>query len=335
MKTRFIITGILFIFSACHVIRGLTYWYADLDDVNKFPSAALEKSTTPFQFTLADNYAPDKVKHLDTLLEGTNAVAFIVIRNDSILYENYWEGYGKNSNIPSFSVAKSFVSTLVGIAMDEGFIKNTAEPITNYIPELLENGKEYAKITIQDCLDMKSGLDNKENYSGVNMFSPMVEMYYGNNLEKSVFKAEIGSERGEFNYQSINTQVLGMIVERATKTKLQGYLQEKIWQPLGMQYDASWSVDSKKRNTVKAFAALNAAPLDFAKLGRLFLNNGNWNGEQIISKNWIEVTTNFDTLHQNGYKINGGQQKLQRFLKILFKLKIIKGQIHIRRNCNM
>jgi CubicO group peptidase (beta-lactamase class C family) len=150
---------------------------------------------------------------------------------------------------------------------------------------------------------MRSGLDNQENYSGYNLFTPMVRMYYGNNLKKEVLNAKIGSQRGRFNYQSINTQVLGMIVERATGKKLQDYLQEKIWQPLGMQYDATWSLDSKRRNTVKAFAALNAAPLDFAKLGRLFLNNGkNHKGEQIISEQWVKTTTNFDTLKTLGYK---------------------------------
>jgi CubicO group peptidase (beta-lactamase class C family) len=145
-------------------------------------------------------------------------------------------------------------------------------------------------------------LDNQENYGGANMFTPMVRMYYGTDLEKEVLNAEIGFPRGEFNYQSINTQVLAMVVERATGKKIQAYLQEKIWQPLGMQHNASWSIDSKKRNTVKAFAALNAAPIDFAKLGRLFLNNGNWNGTQIIDEHWVKMTTNPDTLLQKGYK---------------------------------
>ena len=292
----------LTLITACHVWRGARWWYADLDDVNKFDAVELTKSTTPFEFTKTDDIEPNNALKLDLLLENTNTVAFLVIRNDSILYENYWDNYQQDSKIPSFSVAKSFVSTLVGFAIDEGFIKNTSEPIINYIPELKNKGELYQKITIQDCLDMRSGFDNQENYGGVNMFTPMVRMYYGTNLEKEIFNVEFGSTYGEFNYQSINTQILGMIVERATNKKLYDYLEEKIWQPLGMQHDASWSIDSKKRKTVKAFAALNAAPIDFAKLGRLFLNKGNWNGEQLLSKSWIETTTNFDTLHEKGYK---------------------------------
>jgi CubicO group peptidase (beta-lactamase class C family) len=293
---------ILVTFTACHALRGLRWWYADLDDVNKFPSVELKKSTSPFEFTKTFEVETNNAFRLDTLLKNTNTAAFIVIRNDSILYENYWDDYQSDSKIPSFSVAKSFVSTLVGIALDEGFIKNTSEPVANYITEWTKKGEAFQKITIQDCLDMASGLDNQENYGGVNMFTPMVRMYYGTDLEKEVLNAEIGFPRGEFNYQSINTQTLAMVVERATGKKIQDYLQEKIWQPLGMKYDASWSIDSKKRNTVKAFAALNAAPIDFAKLGRLFLNNGDWNGTQIINENWVKTSTNPDTLFQKGYK---------------------------------
>lgn len=297
-----VVIAFITLLTACHAWRGVRWWYADLDDVNKFDAVELPKSTTPFEFTKTYDVEPNNALKLDLLLQNTNTVAFLVIRNDSILYENYWDGYQPDSKIPSFSVAKSFTSTLVGFAIDDGFIKNTSEPIVNYIPELKKGGEAYAKITIQDCLDMRSGFDNQENYGGVNMFTPMVRMYYGTNLEKEVLNVEFGSEYGEFNYQSINTQILGMIVERATKKKLYDYLQEKIWQPLGMQHDASWSIDSKKRKTVKAFAALNAAPIDFAKLGRLFLNKGNWNGEQLLSKSWVETTTNFDELYQKGYK---------------------------------
>lgn len=294
--------AIIAIFTGCHAFRGLRWWYADLGDVDKFPAVELKKSTTPFEFTKTLGIESNNAFRLDTLLKNTNTVAFIVIRNDSILYENYWDNYQFDSKIPSFSVAKSFVSTLIGIALDEGFIKNTNEPVANYITEWSKKGEAYQKITIQDCLDMASGLDNQENYGGVNMFTPMVRMYYGTNLEKEVLNAKIGSQRGKFDYQSINTQVLAMVVERATGKKVQDYLQEKIWQPLGMKYDASWSIDSKKQNTVKAFAALNAAPIDFAKLGRLFLKNGNWNGTQIIDENWVKTTTNPDTLLEKGYK---------------------------------
>jgi len=294
---------ITIILSSCYAIRGARYHEADIDDYKIFPSAQLTKSTTPFQFIAAQQPNSKLTQQLDDYLENTNTAAFIVIRNDSILYERYDEGFQKSAIIPSFSVAKSFTSTLLGIAIDEGYIKNTSEPITKYIPELIKKGEAYKLITIQDCLDMRSGLDNQENYSGYNVFTPMVRMYYGKNLNKEVFNVKLKGSRGSFNYQSINTQVLALIVERATGKKLQDYLQEKIWQPLGMQFDATWSLDSKKRNTVKAFAALNAAPLDFAKLGRLFLHDGkNQEGKQIISKNWVATTTNFAALKEMGYK---------------------------------
>jgi len=93
-----------------------------------------------------------------------------------------------------------------------------------------------------------------------------------------------------FDYQSVNTQLLGLILERATNKKLYTYMQEKIWQPLGMESDMLWSIDSKKNDEVKAFCCMNARAKDFAKFGRLYLNNGNWNGKQIIPKNWVEKT---------------------------------------------
>lgn len=299
IKTSIIICS-CFLLTACHALRGVRWWYADLNDVDKFDAVVLEKSTTPFSFF--ENNQKEPNPQLDKYLENTNTAAFLVIRNDSILYEKYWEGFQRTSKIPSFSVAKSFVGTLIGFAIDDGFIESTADKVVQYIPELKENGLTYEDITIQDCLDMRSGFDNQENYGGVNMFSPMVRMYYGTNLEKEVFNVKIGSNQGEFNYQSINTQILGMIIERATQQSLQSYLHEKIWQPLGMQYEASWSIDSKKHNTVKAFAALNATPIDFAKLGRFYLNNGNWNGQQLLAESWIEATTDFDELFEKGYK---------------------------------
>jgi CubicO group peptidase (beta-lactamase class C family) len=176
-------------------------------------------------------------------------------------------------------MAKSITSILIGCAIDEGLIKSVEEPITKYIPELTKNG--FNKVTIKHLLQMTSG----------------IKFYYGLNLRKEIGKMKLRTEPGkEFDYVSGNTQLLGLVLERSLKNRtITQYLQEKIWKPLGMEYDASWSIDRKKNGLEKTFCCLNARARDFAKIGRLYKNKGNWNGKQIVSQRWVEESTRLDT----------------------------------------
>lgn len=110
-------------------------------------------------------------------------------------------------------------------------------------------------------------------------------------------KLKLKGTPGEtFEYVSGNTQLLGLILERALKNKtVTQYFQEKLWTPLEMEYDASWSIDKKKQGTEKTFCCINARARDFAKIGRLYLNKGKWNGKQIVSEKWVEESTKVDT----------------------------------------
>ena len=212
-------------------------------------------------------------------------MAFIIIRNDTVLYQKYGQGYTESSIVPSFSMAKSFVSLLLGIAIDEGTIKDVHEPITKYLPELTKPG--FEKITIEDLLDMHSGIKFNEGY--LNPFGDVAKYYYGTNLKKYV--AHLGIEKAPdsaFKYLSVNSQLLAMIVERAVHKPLPDYMEEKVWRYIGAEYDASWSIDSRKDSEVKAFCCFNAKARDFAKIGRLYLHGGNWNGRQIVSENWVK-----------------------------------------------
>jgi CubicO group peptidase (beta-lactamase class C family) len=142
---------------------------------------------------------------------------------------------------------------------------------------------------------MTSGLKFNESY--YNPFGDAATFYYGTKLRKSISKMKLETEPGtEFEYQSGNTQLLGLILERALKTKtVTQYLQEKIWTPLQMETPASWSIDKKKEGLEKTFCCINATAIDFAKFGRLYLNKGNWNGQQLISKDWVQESTKLDT----------------------------------------
>lgn len=302
MKYKFLLIAIcFFLFSSCKVGRFFIYNFADINDHKKFPSRPLEASQTPFQFmdgkhSYAEPMLTTKsgVKiSLNKLNEEHKTVAFLIIRNDSLLFENYYDGYSRTKLVPSFSVAKSFTSALIGCAIDDGLIKSVNEPITNYIPELKKNG--FDKVTIRHVLLMTSGLKFNESY--YNPFGDAATFYYGRTLRKSIAKMKMEEEPGtDFEYQSGNTQLLGLILERALKTKtVTQYLQEKIWTPLQMETPASWSIDKKKDGLEKTFCCINATAVDFAKFGRLYLNKGNWNGQQLISKQWVEESTKLDT----------------------------------------
>lgn len=282
--------------SSCQLGRFVFYNFADINDHKKFPSRPLAAGPTHFQFqTTSNGKSPKQLNNVpfDEYLIDNKTVAFLIIKNDTIQYEKYFRGYEKESIVPSFSMAKSVTSILIGCAIDDGLIKSVDDPITNYIPELKKNGME--KVTIKHLLQMTSGIKFNESY--VNPFGHAASIYYGRNLRRQMGKLKLKSEPGKsFDYISGNTQLLGLILERSLKgTSITSYLQEKIWTPLGMEYDASWSIDKKKDGMEKTFCCLNARARDFAKIGRLYKNKGNWNGTQIVSQQWVEESTKRDT----------------------------------------
>lgn len=293
----FITSGLI---SSCKVGRFFIYNFADIKDHKKFPSRTALNDSVTFRFTVAENGRVPKNIGIDGIdqpfedyLEKNKTVAFLIIQNDTIQYENYFRGYDQSSVVPSFSMAKSITSILIGCAIDEGLITSVNEPVTNYIPELTENG--FEKVTIEKLLQMTSGLEFNESY--FNPFGDAATFYYGTNLRKSIAKLKLDdSAENKFNYVSGDTQLLGLVLERALKTKtLTQYLEEKLWIPLEMEYDATWSLDRKKNGLEKTFCCINARARDFAKIGRLYLNKGNWNGKQIVSESWVEQSTKIDT----------------------------------------
>lgn len=289
-----VITTILL--TSCQLGRFVFYNFADIKDHKKFQSRPLTAATSPFNFQITNKGKfPKELNNIpfDKYLEDNKTVAFLIIKNDTIQYEKYFKGYDKESIVPSFSMAKSVTSILIGCAIDEGLIKSVDEPITSYIPELKKNGLD--KVTIKHLLQMTSGIKFNESY--VNPFGDAASFYYGLNLRKEIGKMKLKTEPGKkFEYVSANTQLLGLVLERSLKDKtITSYLQEKIWTPLEMEYDASWSIDRKKNGLEKTFCCLNARARDFAKIGRLYKNKGDWNGKQIVSQKWVEESTKLDT----------------------------------------
>ena len=293
--------------------RALIWMDADIKDYERFPARAVNNAPPVFNFQTVD--APTQNEYLklldrmasqtlsqstisatpfNELLTSTQTTAFLIIKDDRLVYENYFNGYGRDSINTSFSVAKSFVSALVGIAIDEGLIDSVDDPITRYIPELEDRDIRYSAITIKDLLSMASGLRYVEEETP---FSDDTKTYYDPNLRAVALSAIIEEEPGKtFHYNNYNYLLLGIILERVTGMPVAKYMEEKLWKPLGMEAPASWSLDSKASGFEKMESGINARAIDFAKFGRLYLNNGsNWNGQQIISEKWIKTSTSANT----------------------------------------
>ncbi|WP_082106570.1 serine hydrolase domain-containing protein [Kordia zhangzhouensis] len=286
--------------SCTMVYRSIVHGQADVTDHTWQPKVIVEKGTQ--EFTFAVNTNTELASFLDETLQGSNTNAFMVIKNDTIIYERYFNTYNEESLLTSFSVGKSFVSALIGIAQEEGLL-HEKDPITKYLPELLTQDKDFEKITIQHLLNMQSGIKFDE-YPIINPFTGMARLYYGTNIRSKITNGmTIEEAPGRFNYRSIDTQVLGVILERVTQKPLQEYLSEKLWKPLGMKSDATWTVDSERNKMVKAFCCLNATTEDFAKFGRLYLQGGQWNGEQIVPAAWVAKTDSGKKIRNHqGYK---------------------------------
>jgi CubicO group peptidase (beta-lactamase class C family) len=195
----------------------------------------------------------------------------------------------------SFSVAKSFTSALIGIAIDEGFINSVDDPITTYLPELAARDPRFNEITIRHLLLMASGLDYVEFRPLLFNSDDILTTYYPDQREISLEHTRIIDPPGVYyRYNKYHPQLLGMILERTTGMSVTAWTQRQLWDPLGMEYDGAWCLDSSSSGFEKMEAGLNARAIDFAKLGRLFLNRGRWDGQQIVSERWVDLATGRD-----------------------------------------
>jgi CubicO group peptidase (beta-lactamase class C family) len=307
-KIRFsvIILFAIFILNSCEIYRCMVFNLADVNDYKIFPKREIEIPDSQFHFTAGALQLDSRISItnlklkkqtilFDEFLKENQTLAFLVIHNDTLLFEKYYNNCQQSTIIPSFSVAKSVTSLLIGCAIDDGYIKSIDQPITDYIPEL---NVEFKNVTIKHLLQMTSGVNFKENYYSLINSTP--QYYYGINLRKKISQLRVKGEPGKiFEYKSVNTELLGLILERSLKKEnVTQYLQKKIWQPLGMEYNASWSIDRYLNGIEKTFCCLNARARDFAKIGRLYLKKGNWNGKQIVSEKWINESTKINNFSE-------------------------------------
>lgn len=270
-----------------YIFKALLHQEPNIDDFKFFYNRTIKTGEyQPWEIDSAYN-SHQLPEQLRKPILDRKTVAFLVIQNNKIKYEEYWDGYDSTTYSNSFSVSKSIVSLLVGAAIDEGKIQSVDQKAGDFLQNFRRSDK--SEITIRNLLTMSSGLEWDEDYAS--LFAPNTELYYGNNLENVVNSTKLVSPPGKiYNYQSINAEVLAMIVEASTGKTISEYASEKFWIPLGAKNIALWSLD-REDGMEKAYCCFNSNARDFARWGQLVLNRGNWNGRQLVSENYIRKAT--------------------------------------------
>ena len=263
-----------------------------IHDFIHFPANTIQVSEHQ-EWATADNYnkaqLPEFIKPINENLE---TVAFMVIINDSIQYEEYWHGYSADTMSNSFSMSKSWVSTLIGIALTEGKIKSVDEKVCDFLPNFCEG--RNTELTIKDLLTMSSGLNWIEDY--YNPIGQTAESYYGKHLSELVNNLKVIETPGKvFKYHSSCTQLLTFIVEAATGKTISEYASEKLWKPMGAKHPALWNTDVEGGDE-KGFCCINSNARDFARLGKLYMHQGNWNGIQLLDSSYVKDATSAASL---------------------------------------
>ena len=284
---------LLYAFNLEYLIKGVRTIYltgnntAFISDYEYFDNRDI-KSLNPQPWALHKKYnAVTESDALQNLNAGGKTKSFLVIKNDSILFEKYYDGYDQNSLSNSFSVAKSIVTSMMGKAIMEGKIKGLDQPVSDYFEEYNEG--LASELTVGDLARMSSGMKWSEKYySVINITS---ESYFTKDLRSVILRQKIIDKPGQgFRYSSGDTQLLGMVIEKATGVSLSEYLSEKFWKPMGAENNALWQIDSENYGMEKAYCCIAATARDFARFGKLYINKGKWNDEVILDSSFVELS---------------------------------------------
>jgi CubicO group peptidase (beta-lactamase class C family) len=280
------LTGHGYILTAAKVIYGNGHITSFIDDYRFFPTRKINNDPKHiWHWPKHKKY--NKIPPTEALLgehKKMKTVAFLVIKNDSILSENYYEGYHKDSLSNSFSMAKSITEALLGKAIKDGYVK-MSDKVRKYLPEL--KGKYAGEVTVADVASMSSGSNWIEDY--YNPFHITTEAYFSDDLDKLMLeKVRIDEKPGQkIKYLSGDTQLMGMIISKATGMSLSEYLSQSFWQPMGARKYALWTLDGNGK-TEKAFCCVNSNARDFARFGKLYEHFGNWEGQQILDTAYVK-----------------------------------------------
>ena len=297
---------ILYIFDYDYMLKALRTIYfqghttAFLEDYKEFDNDTIAIGQ-PQAWPIHSDY--NSVKETSDLMDWHNrlgSVAFLIIKDDSLWFENYYDGFDKSSRSNSFSMAKSMVTSMLGKAIMEGKIKGLDQPVGDFFPEFSEGLN--AKVTVGDLASMSSGLQWDEAY--YSPFSITTRAYFYDDLRAMMLGLNIKEEPGQaYKYLSGNTQLLGMVIEKATGMSLADYLSESFWKPMGAEQAAYWQIDDEDNGMEKAYCCVASNARDFARFGKLYKDNGRWKGRQILDSAYVKksITPRFKDSPQYGY----------------------------------
>lgn len=286
-----LLIGILYISEYNYLLRAVSKIYltghttAYLSDYERFDNQLLPASENPKSWPLHKEYNEVNLsEELEAYHKETQTVAFVLIKNDSVYFEKYYDGYGTDSKSNSFSVAKSFVSALLGKAIAQGYIQSLDQKVIDFLPKL--KGPYADQVTVGDLSSMASGQRWGEAY-----YSPLsvtTAAYFVEDLDQLILEQPIDEIPGkEYIYKSGTTQLLGMVLAQATGKNLTDYLYETLWDPMGAEYVSYWQVDSAKKGSEKAYCCIASNAKDFARMAKLYKDYGKWDGEVLLDSTFV------------------------------------------------
>ena len=297
LKWTLIVLGVLilliYIFNIDYIFKGVRTIYftgnntAFISDYEYFDNKEI-RSANPQPWALHKQYNTiDESDELEELNYERKTKSFLVIKNDSILFEKYYDGHKQTDISNSFSVAKSIVTSMMGKAIMEGKIKSLNQPVSDFFEEYKDG--IASELTVGDLASMSSGMKwNEKYYSVINITS---ESYFTDDLRSVILRQEIENKPGQaFRYSSGDTQLLAMVIEKATATSLSDYLSQKFWSPMGAETLALWQIDSKESGMEKAYCCIAATARDFARFGKLYIDKGKWGDTEILDPSFVELS---------------------------------------------
>ena len=289
------------------IVSSLFTGVEQIDNFNRmhqmFPVTAMPAADQPYSFQVVESvplptefsYGGKRVE-TEEFLARTDTGAVLVVKDGAIQFEQYWRSGGQTQTWLSMSVAKSFISALIGIAIEQGHIRDINDPITDYAPELA--GSAYDNVAIKDILQMSSGASWNEDYgdpeSDINRFARVFAL--GGSMNKFATTLTREMAPGTYDrYNSTDTQALGMLLTAATGRSITEYMIENLWHPMGAEHTGYWLTDAD--NMEMAFGGLNITARDYAKLGELYRLGGAFNGQQIVPADWVSASIVADAPH--------------------------------------
>lgn len=301
-----VIVAVIYIFDLSYLVRAVRVTYltghktAFLEDYTYFNNREI-KAGTAQPWNISENYNKVKsTKKLEQTHKELQTTSFLIIKSDSILHESYFDIGAIDSKTNSFSVAKSIVTSALGKAIDLEMIPNLNAKVIDYLPEL--TGEFANEVTVGDLASMASGQKWDEHYYGPT--SVTTQAYFKTDLRELMLSLPIEKQPGkEFIYQSGDTQLLAMVLEKATNMNLADFISKYFWQPMGMEQNALWQIDHEENGIEKAYCCIASNARDFAKFGKLYMQGGIWNGQQILSMRYVfkSINPRFKESPQYGY----------------------------------